>query len=83
MGKAWHSFRRFIASRRGQTVFNILYSWGAAVVILGAMFKIMHVPAGNIVLMIGMIVEVIVFIAAGFDYSSPSSDEVGAMLYPE
>lgn len=78
MGKAWHSFRRFIASRRGQTVFNILYSWGAAVVILGAMFKIMHVPAGNIVLMIGMIVEVIVFIAAGFDYSSPSSDEVGA-----
>lgn len=78
MGKAWHSFRRFIASRRGQTVFNILYSWGAAVVILGAMFKIMHVPAGNMVLMIGMIVEVIVFIAAGFDYSSPSSDEVGA-----
>lgn len=78
MGKAWHSFRRFIASRRGQTVFNILYSWGAAVVILGAMFKIMHVPAGNIVLMIGMIVEVIVFIAAGFDYSSPSSDEVVA-----
>lgn len=78
MGKAWHSFRRFIASRRGQTVFNILYSWGAAVVILGAMFKIIHVPAGNIVLMIGMIVEVIVFIAAGFDYSSPSSDEVGA-----
>ena len=59
-------------------MFNILYSWGAAVVILGAMFKIMHVPAGNIVLMIGMIVEVIVFIAAGFDYSSPSSDEVGA-----
>ncbi len=78
MGKAWHSFRRFIASKKGQTLFNILYSWGAAVVILGAMFKIMHVQGGNEVLMIGMIVEVIVFIAAGFDYSSASSDEVGA-----
>lgn len=78
MKKAWHNFRRLIASRRGQTVFNILYSWGAAVVILGAMFKIMHIQGGNEVLMIGMIVEVIVFIAAGFDYTSPSGDEVGA-----
>ncbi|NDV94197.1 gliding motility protein GldL [Dysgonomonas sp. 521] len=78
MKKAWHNFRRLIASRRGQTVFNILYSWGAAVVILGAMFKIMHIQGGNEVLMIGMIVEVIVFIAAGFDYTSPSGNEVGA-----
>lgn len=78
MKKAWYNFRRLIASRRGQTVFNILYSWGAAVVILGAMFKIMHIQGGNEVLMIGMIVEVIVFIAAGFDYTSPSGNEVGA-----
>jgi uncharacterized protein YukE len=78
MRKALQNFRRFIASKRGQTVFNILYSWGAAVVILGAMFKIVHIQGGNEVLMIGMIVEVIVFIAAGFDYTSASGDEVGA-----
>ncbi|MDR0825623.1 MAG: gliding motility protein GldL [Prevotella sp.] len=78
MRKALQNFRRLIASKRGQTVFNILYSWGAAVVILGAMFKIVHIQGGNEVLMIGMIVEVIVFIAAGFDYTSASGDEVGA-----
>lgn len=78
MGKAWYNFRQFLASKRGQTLFNILYSWGAAVVILGAMFKIMHYQGGNEILMIGMIVEVIVFIAAGFDYTSATSEGVGA-----
>jgi len=78
MGKAWYNFRQFLASKRGQTLFNILYSWGAAVVILGAMFKIMHFHGGNEILMTGMIVEVIVFIAAGFDYTSASGEEVGA-----
>lgn len=78
MGKAWYNFRQFLASKKGQTLFNILYSWGAAVVILGAMFKIMHYQGGNEILMIGMIVEVIVFIAAGFDYTSASGEEVGA-----
>lgn len=70
MGKVMHNFKRFLTSRRGQILFNVLYSWGAAVVILGALFKIMHYPYGDYILTIGMIVEVIVFIAAGLDYSS-------------
>lgn len=78
MGKVWHNFRQFLASKKGQTLFNILYSWGAAVVIWGAMFKIMHFQGGNEILMIGMIVEIIVFIAAGFDYTSNDANEVGA-----
>lgn len=59
-------------------MFNVIYSWGAAVVILGVMFKIMHFPYGDWILMAGMIVEVLVFFAAGLDYSSydvPKSGE--------
>ena len=69
------NFRHFLASKKGQIMFNLLYSWGAAVVILGAMFKIMHLQGGNEVLMVGMIVEALVFIAAGFDYSSTHATE--------
>lgn len=70
MGKVIHGFKGFLASRKGQIMFNVIYSWGAAVVILGVMFKIMHFPGGDWILMAGMIVEVLVFIAAGLDYSS-------------
>lgn len=77
MGKVIHNFKRFLASRKGQIMFNVIYSWGAAVVILGVMFKIMHFPGGDWILMGGMIVEILVFFAAGLDYSSydvPKSD---------
>lgn len=75
MGKIMYSFRHFLASKKGQILFNVLYSWGAAIVIGGAMFKIMHFKGGDHILMAGMIVEIIVFIAAGFDYSSTNADD--------
>lgn len=74
MGKM-HNFRLFLASRKGQILFNVLYSWGAAVVIAGAMCKIMHFKGGDYILMAGMIVEVLVFVVAGFDYASIGSLE--------
>ena len=51
----------------GQTFLNYAYSWGAAVVILGALFKLTHLPGGNIMLFIGMGTEVIVFFLSAFD----------------
>lgn len=83
MGKAIHNFKGFLASRKGQIMFNVIYSWGAAVVILGVMFKIMHFPGGDWILMAGMIVEVLVFFAAGLDYSSydvPKSGESEGLI---
>lgn len=77
MGKL-HNFKQFLASRRGQIVFNLIYSWGAAVVIFGAMCKIMHFGGvWDYFLMVGLIVEVIVFVAAGLDYSSTSATATG------
>ena len=51
----------------GQTFMNYAYSWGAAVVILGTLFKLTHLPGANLMLFIGMGTEVFVFIVAGFE----------------
>lgn len=57
----------WIESVAGQTFLNYAYSWGAAVVILGALFKLTHIPGANAMLFIGMGTEVVVFFISGFD----------------
>ena len=51
----------------GQTFLNYAYSWGASIVILGALFKLTHLPGGNTMLFLGMGTEVIVFFISAFD----------------
>ena len=51
----------------GQTFLNDAYSWGAAIVILGALFKLTHLKGGNIMLFVGMGTEAVVFFLAAFD----------------
>ena len=51
----------------GQTFMNYAYSWGAAVVILGTLFKLTHLPGANFMLFIGMGTEVFVFFISAFD----------------
>lgn len=57
----------FISSEKGQRFFNFAYSIGAAVVIWGALFKILHLPGGNALLSIGMGTEVLMFLLTAFD----------------
>lgn len=57
----------FLSSERGQRFFNFAYSIGAAIVIWGALFKILHLPGGNFLLSLGMGTEVIMFIISAFD----------------
>ena len=58
---------RFLASDGGQRFFNFAYSIGAAIVIWGALFKILHLPGGNVLLSLGMGTEVLMFILSAFD----------------
>lgn len=58
---------KFLSGEEGQRFFNFAYSIGAAIVILGALFKILHLPGGNAMLCIGMGTEVIMFILTAFD----------------
>lgn len=65
--KARRTIGDFISSEKGQRFFNFAYSIGAAVVIWGALFKILHLPGGNTLLSIGMGTEVLMFVLTAFD----------------
>ena len=58
---------RFLSGETGQRFFNFAYSIGAAIVILGALFKILHLQGGNEMLTIGMGTEVLMFVLTAFD----------------
>jgi gliding motility-associated protein GldL len=57
----------FLSSERGKRILNFLYSWGAAIVIIGALFKLLHLPYANQILFAAMITEACVFFISGFE----------------
>lgn len=59
--------QKWMDSPSGQVFMNYAYSWGAAVVVLGALFKLTHIPGANLILFISMITEVFVFFISGFE----------------
>lgn len=62
-------------------IMNMVYGLGASVVILGALFKIMHWSFGNEMLIIGLITEAIVFAVSAFE---PVDDDLDwSLVYPE
>jgi len=63
------------------TITNMIYGLGAAIVIVGALFKIQHWPYGSEILTIGMIVEALVFIYSAFERQA--SDLDWSLVYPE
>ena len=66
---------------KGKKIMNMVYGLGAAVVILGALFKIMHWPFGNAMLIAGLITEALVFTISAFE---PVDNELDwSRVYPE
>ena len=60
---------------------NMVYGLGAAIVIIGALFKIQHWPYGSLILTIGMIVEALVFTLSAFEKQGGELD--WSLVYPE
>ena len=58
-----------------------LYGWGAAVVILGALFKIEHLPGASYMLMAGLGLEAIIFFFSAFE--KPYVEHDWSLVYPE
>lgn len=58
-----------------------LYGFGAAVVIVGALFKIMHWPGAGPMLVIGLSTEAIIFIFSAFEPIHEEPD--WTLVYPE
>lgn len=67
--------QRWMDSVSGQTFLNYAYSWGAAIVILGTLFKLTHIAGANLMLFIGMGTEVFVFFISAFDRPFDKSGE--------
>lgn len=68
-------------SRVRKRIMVMTYGLGAAVVILGALFKLMHWPYGNQMLIIGLVVESIVFAVSAFE---PIDEDLDwSLVYPE
>ena len=68
-------FQDFLETQKGQTILNYLYSWGAAVVILGALFKLTHINGADLMLFLGMGTEVLTFIVNGFERQSSAKED--------
>lgn len=60
--------------------FNYLYSIGASIVILGALFKLLHVTGADIMLILGMGTEAFIFFMSAFD--EPSREPNWENVYP-
>lgn len=65
-------FRNFMAK---------LYGWGASVVILGALFKINHYSGADIMLIVGLGTESIIFFFSAFE--PPYVEPDWSLVYPE
>jgi len=63
-------FEMFLSSEKGRRILTFCYSWGAAVVIIGALFKIVHIPYADLVLTTAMVFEALIFIISGFEFPS-------------
>ena len=72
-------------SRSYKKIMNFVYGMGAAVVIIGALFKIQHFSigplTGGLMLTIGLVVEALVFAISAFD--TPDEDLDWSKVYPE
>ena len=67
----WDRFMRWYESYDGKNKVNIIYSVGASVVIIGALFKILHWPGASTVLMIGMFTEAFLFLIGTLEHPHP------------
>jgi len=63
------------------TIMPKIYGIGAAIVIVGALFKIRHLPGANEMLTVGLVTEAIIFVFSAFE---PKHKDVDwAKVYPE
>ena len=67
----WGKFMHWYESYDGKDKVNIIYSVGASVVIIGALFKILHWPGASSVLMAGMFTEAFLFIIGALEHPHP------------
>ena len=65
--KELSNFKKFLMSKKYKTFMGYLYGWGAAVVMVGAYFKLTHIPGADFMLALGLGVEAVIFFMSAFE----------------
>lgn len=71
----------FFESKAGKKIMGMIYGLGAAVVIVGALFKITHWPGADLMLIVGLLTEAFIFAISAFE--PPHQDIDWSLVYPE
>jgi len=66
---------------KGKKIVNYMMSYGAAIVIVGALFKIQHYPGASMMLIIGLLTEAFLFAVGSIEPQHLSTD--WSKVYPE
>jgi len=71
----------FVSSKGYKNLMSKLYGIGASIVIIGALFKIVHIQYANEMLFVGLITEAIIFFFSAFE--KPHVEPDWSLVYPE
>jgi gliding motility-associated protein GldL len=75
------SNKSFFETKKFKTTMNFVYGMGAAVVIVGALFKILHLKGADIMLSVGLLTEAAIFVISSFEPVHMDPD--WSLVYPE
>ena len=70
-----------VNSKGWKNFMSKLYGWGAAVVIIGALFKIQHWKMADLLLIVGLSTEAVIFFFSAFE--KPHEEVDWSLVYPE
>jgi len=71
----------FTHTRGYRNVMAKIYGWGASIVLVGALFKIIHLPGANEMLTVGLLTEAVIFFFSAFE--PPHVEPDWSLVYPE
>ena len=63
--------------------FNLFYSFGAAIVLLGALFKVLDTTYADYIFITGLVVEILVFLVSAFLFSKKEKELSWEKVFPE
>ena len=81
LGNIIQSIGNITEAKWYKTMMPKLYGWGAALVIIGALFKIEHLPGASLMLILGLSTEAIIFFFSAFE--KPATEVDWSLVYPE
>jgi gliding motility-associated protein GldL len=73
--------KSFFESKKWKTTMNFVYGFGAAIVIVGALFKILHLAGANFMLSVGLLTQAAIFAISAFEPIHSEPD--WTLVYPE